>query len=151
MLVIVTRACTKLIARRRPETHKRGVLIADGSADATALRAPRKDRARSLLTLAGVAIPPSDEAKHFKLIGTTGTGKSTAIRELLGCAIARGDRAVFADPDAAYLARFLRIAIEATSCSIHSNRDSVKWDLFAEVDSSLRCRSAGERTDSKLR
>ena len=37
-----------------------------------------------LLTLAGVAIPPGDETKHFKLIGTTGTGKTTAIRELLG-------------------------------------------------------------------
>src|SRR3569833_3456602 len=49
----------------------------------------------SLLTLAGVRIAPLDETKHFKLSGTTGTGKSTAIRELLRCALARGDRAVF--------------------------------------------------------
>ena len=35
------------------------------------------------LTLGGVRIAPLDETKHFKLIGTTGTGKSTAIRELL--------------------------------------------------------------------
>ena len=47
-----------------------------------------------------------DETKHFKMIGTTGTGKSTAIRELLEGALARGDRAVIADPDGGYLARF---------------------------------------------
>ena len=40
------------------------------------------------------------------MIGTTGTGKSTAIRELLEGALARGDRAVIADPDGGYLARF---------------------------------------------
>ena len=51
-------------------------------------------------------IPREDETKHFKLIGTTGTGKSTAIRELLGGALERGDRAVIADPDGGYLRRF---------------------------------------------
>jgi type IV secretory pathway TraG/TraD family ATPase VirD4 len=47
-----------------------------------------------------------DETKHFKLIGTTGTGKSTAIRELLSGALARGDRAIIADPDGGYLDTF---------------------------------------------
>ena len=78
------------------EFHKRGVLIADG-APMQRYTARRKKSRSELLTLAGVAIPPGDESKHFKLIGTTGTGKTTAIRELLGSAIARGDRAVFAD------------------------------------------------------
>jgi hypothetical protein len=32
-----------------------------------------------------------------------GTGKSTAIREMLSAALARGDRAVIADPDGGYL------------------------------------------------
>jgi type II secretory pathway predicted ATPase ExeA len=40
-----------------------------------------------------------DETKHFKMVGTSGTGKSTAIRELPEGALARGDRAVIADPD----------------------------------------------------
>ena len=53
-----------------------------------------------------VPVAAADETKHFKLLGTTGTGKSTAIRALLGQAIARGDRAVIADPDGGYLARF---------------------------------------------
>ena len=70
-------------------------------------RTARLRRSRpELLTLAGVAVAAVDETKHFKLLGTTGTGKSTAIRELLGAALARGDRAVFADPDGGYLTRF---------------------------------------------
>jgi type IV secretory pathway TraG/TraD family ATPase VirD4 len=88
-----------------------------------------------VLTMAGIVIPAADETKHFKLIGTTGTGKSTAIRELLGCAIARGDRAVFADPDAGYLANFY----DRYRGDIVLNpfeRESVKWDLFAEIKDS---------------
>ena len=48
------------------------------------------------------------------MIGTTGTGKSTAIRELLEGALARGDRAVIADPDGGYLAPLLRSRAAAT-------------------------------------
>src|SRR5204863_222967 len=62
--------------------------------------------ARDALTLAGFPVTSEDEVKHFKLIGATGTGKSTAIRELLGAALARGDRAVIADPDGGYLRHF---------------------------------------------
>jgi type IV secretory pathway TraG/TraD family ATPase VirD4 len=116
------------------DTHKRGVVLADG-ASMQRRSARRRKAASDLLTLAGIAIPPADETKHFKLIGTTGTGKSTAIRELLGCAIARGDRAVFADPDAGYLARFY----DRYRGDIVLNpfeRDSVKWDLFAEIKNS---------------
>jgi type IV secretory pathway TraG/TraD family ATPase VirD4 len=59
-----------------------------------------------LLTLAGRPLTHLDETKHFKLIGTTGTGKTTAIRELLSAALVRNDRAVIADPDGGYCARF---------------------------------------------
>ena len=69
-------------------------------------RARAGQRAHTALTLAGIPIPAMDETKHFKMVGTTGTGKSTAIRELLEGALARGDRAVIADPDGGYLNRF---------------------------------------------
>jgi type IV secretory pathway TraG/TraD family ATPase VirD4 len=84
------------------------------------------------LTLAGIEVPPEDETKHFKLVGTTGTGKSTAIRELISGALERGDRAIFADPDGGYRARFY----DASRGDVILNPfdpDSVKWDLFAEI------------------
>jgi len=133
-LVLCAGGCSKVLRRQASETHKRGVLLANGAS--LQRRSARCKRAGSeLLTLAGIAIPAADETKHFKLIGTTGTGKSTAIRELLGCAIARGDRAVFADPDAGYLANFY----DRYRGDIVLNpfeRDSVKWDLFAEIRNS---------------
>jgi type IV secretory pathway TraG/TraD family ATPase VirD4 len=107
-------------------------------ADGTRLqrRARRKNSASEQVALAGVAIPPEDETKHFKLIGTTGTGKSTAIRQLLCGAIARGDRAVFADPDGGYVERFY----DRRRGDIILNpfeAESVKWNLFAEINSSF--------------
>ena len=86
--------------------------------DSRARRAPRAQpapcpcarqayrRTRGASRWPALPLAPEDEVKHFKLIGTTGTGKSTAIRELLGAALARGDRAVIADPDGGYLRRF---------------------------------------------
>jgi type IV secretory pathway TraG/TraD family ATPase VirD4 len=132
-------SCMRLITggvrRRGQESHKRGVRIADG-ARMQRRSARRKKLTSDLLTMAGVAIPPGDEAKHFKLIGTTGTGKSTAIRELLGSAIARGDRAVFADPDAGYLEHFYdRYRGDVVLNPFEPQ--SVKWDLFAEIATSF--------------
>ena len=73
-----------------------------------------------------------DETKHFKVLGTTGTGKSTAIGELLAKALERGDRAVFADPDGGYRARFFDryrgdiVLNPFEPCSL-------RWDPFAEI------------------
>lgn len=84
------------------------------------------------ITLAGIPVSADDETKHFKLIGTTGTGKSTAIREMLSAALARGDRAIIADPASGYLARFYD---EARGDVILNpfDGDAKKWDLFGEI------------------
>jgi len=109
--------------------HQRGSLIADGIAES-----PRVTHAgpAASLSLAGIALQPMDEVKHFKLIGTTGTGKSTAIASLLDRALARGDRAVIADPDGGYLRRFYRPSRGDVILNPFDSR-SVKWDLFGEI------------------
>ncbi|MBS0366295.1 MAG: type IV secretion system DNA-binding domain-containing protein [Proteobacteria bacterium] len=85
-----------------------------------------------IVTLAGVPLDAADETRHFKLIGTTGTGKSTGIRELLEGALRRGDRAVIADPDGGYLRSFH----DARRGDVILNpfeAGSVRWDLFGEI------------------
>jgi type IV secretory pathway TraG/TraD family ATPase VirD4 len=109
--------------------HQRGSLIGQPTAEKTRSKAALPERG---LTLAGVAVPALDEAKHFKFIGTTGTGKSTAVRELLEHALKRGDRAVIADPDGGYLQRFHRAERGDVVLNPFDAR-SVKWDLFAEI------------------
>ena len=112
------------------KSHRRGSILAD---DSPASRAESRKSARGAeITLAGTVVPARDEAKHFKLIGTTGTGKSTAIQEIVAGALARGDRAVIADPDAGYLQQFYRPERGDIVLSPFDRR-SVKWDLFSEI------------------
>ncbi|HEY2678042.1 MAG TPA: type IV secretion system DNA-binding domain-containing protein [Steroidobacteraceae bacterium] len=117
---------------RSPEAdkqHQRGSVVSEQLPH----RFERVDRTRQRgITLGGVRIPFLDETKHFKLIGTTGTGKSTAIREVLSSALARGDRAVIADPDGGYLRRFHDSRRNDIVLNPFDAR-SVKWDLFAEI------------------
>jgi type IV secretory pathway TraG/TraD family ATPase VirD4 len=122
-------------AARGPENDRhygRGALLADRPP------APRpKSRQHALgagITLAGTAVPAQDETKHFKLIGTTGTGKSTAIHEIMTSALSRGDRAVIADPDGGYMRRFYRPDRGDVVLNPFDPR-SVKWDLFSEIKS----------------
>jgi type IV secretory pathway TraG/TraD family ATPase VirD4 len=122
---------SRILRLKTPHLHKRGVLIQE-AASIQRRTAMRKRVSPGLLSVAGIAISKADETKHFKFIGTTGTGKSTAIRELLGGAIARGDRVIFADPDAGYLANFY----SRRRGDIVLNPfepESAKWDLFAEI------------------
>ncbi len=115
------------------KVHQRGTVVAERAPD-TEARAParaRHERA-SQITLAGRPIAASDETKHFKIIGTTGTGKSTAIAEILERALARGDRAVIADPDGGYMRRFYDPRRGDVVLNPFDER-SVKWDLFAEI------------------
>jgi len=114
------------------EIHRRGARI-------TSRRATRWWRplagypAVDRLSLAGIPIAPLDELKHFKFIGSTGTGKSTAIRELLSQALARGDRAVISDPDAGYTTRFSS-RYRGDVLLNPFEPDSLRWDPCGEID-----------------
>jgi type IV secretory pathway TraG/TraD family ATPase VirD4 len=136
LAMIACLALSKRLGFGASATHKRGVRLVDVSRRSVVSRlgigAGRPRALAGQITMAGIAIPALDETKHFKLIGTTGTGKSTAIREILETAIARGDRAIVADPDAGYLARFHR-RFRGDIVLNPFERDSVKWDLFSEI------------------
>ena len=124
-------ACVAWVRARPHETYRRGVRLLSGRG-AQWRAARRRPRWGSCVTLAGVAIAPRDETKHFKLIGATGTGKSTAIRELIGAALRRGDRAVIADPDGGYTARF-HDRYRGDIVLNPFDPGSVRWDWFAEL------------------
>jgi hypothetical protein len=114
--------------------HQRGSLIEERLPTSVHKRAlaGRASARDAGITLAGFAVPAMDETKHFKLIGTTGTGKSTAVQEIMSNALARGDRAVIADPDGGYLRRFYQKDRGDIILNPFDER-SVKWDLFAEI------------------
>jgi type IV secretory pathway TraG/TraD family ATPase VirD4 len=126
-------ACAVRLAlpRAELEKHKRGARILDGWQKRRVIRRRRRF-GPGAVTLAGVPIAATEETRHFKLIGTTGTGKSTAIAGLLARALERGDRAVITDPDGGYRARFF----DRRRRDIVLNPFdplSVRWDPFAEI------------------
>jgi type IV secretory pathway TraG/TraD family ATPase VirD4 len=131
-IVVFVRA----LSGRPAEVHKRGVRVREAAAARRGARRgtrrPRGGTQADQLSFAGIPMRLRDETKHFKVLGTTGTGKSTAIGELLAKALERGDRAVFADPDGGYRARFFDryrgdvVLNPFEPCSL-------KWDPFAEI------------------
>jgi type IV secretory pathway TraG/TraD family ATPase VirD4 len=120
-------------ARAFKPAHARGAVVFDGAWVQKETRRFIKSAAgEGVLTLAGVAVNAQDETKHFKFMGTTGSGKSTALRELLHGALQRGDRAVIADPDGTYLSQFYSPRRGDVILNPFDRR-SPKWDLFAEL------------------
>jgi hypothetical protein len=111
----------------REPKHRRGAVVSKMS-----VREIHDVHSAVPVTLAGVSVPLLDETKHFKIIGTTGTGKSTAIREILSAAQLRGDRLVIADPDGGYLNRYYNP--ERGDVILNPfDPDARKWDLFGEI------------------
>jgi len=132
----------RLLARRplRSTGYRRGAVISEANLSDSSRGTERvgaHERARTrgnAVHLAGIGVAPADETKHFKIIGTTGTGKSTAIRELLSGALARGDGAIIADPDGAYLREFYEPQRGDVLLNPFEPR-SMRWDLFGEIKS----------------
>jgi type IV secretory pathway TraG/TraD family ATPase VirD4 len=130
IMFLVAAALSRRLRERH--VHTRGTTILDGRSAQRRTARLQLLRREPLLTLAGVGILPDEEVKHFKLIGTTGTGKSTAIRELLAAALDRGDRAVITDPDGGYLDWFHDPGRGDVLLNPFDWR-SPRWDPFAEV------------------
>jgi hypothetical protein len=82
------------------------------------------------IEIAGVPMPLACEPNHLLLAGSTNTGKSTAVSELLGFALARGDRAIVIDPNGDALARFGR---KGDTVLNPFDKRSPGWTIFNEL------------------
>ncbi len=118
--------------RRASARLERGATLLTPHESGELLSARRRQLGAAAITLAGWPLSSADETKHCKLIGTTGTGKTTAINELLYGALARGDRAIVADPDGGYLQRFYNPARGDRILNPFDPR-ACAWDLFGEI------------------
>lgn len=72
------------------------------------LKTTTRERGREQVTVAGVPMPTGVEQLHALICGSTGSGKSVLLNELVFSALARGDRAVIADPNGSMYAKFGR-------------------------------------------
>jgi hypothetical protein len=83
-----------------------------------------------------VPIPTSVEPLHMLVAGTTGAGKSQAIKEILSGAVARNDRLLVVDPNGDYYAIFARPGDLVLN---PFDRRTPGWSIFNEVRSTYDC------------
>jgi len=133
-LLLAISAIAFRIRNKSAELHRRGSLVVAPKISPRRARRRRRHQPAHRLTLAGEAVYPEDECKHFKFVGTTGAGKSTAIRQLLSGALRRGDRAVIADPNGAYSASF-HDSFRGDVVLNPFEKLSVRWEPFLEMHS----------------
>ena len=116
---------------RAKPSKKRSPKTAKGNSARSAEQSGGWSRRRRISAhLAGVALPPEAETRHIALIGQTGTGKSTALRDLLADVFARGDRAIVADPDGTSMSCFF----EDGDVVINPfDRRGRPWDMLGEL------------------
>lgn len=134
VLVLGVVALARVLAASRGtrQEHRRGAVICAPRTARVGRKHARTSPKAGSLRIGGIPIFGPDETRHFKILGTTGTGKTTAIRELLGGALLRGDRAVITDPGGVYLEHFFNPYRGDVILNPFEPR-SVRWDLFAEL------------------
>ncbi len=88
------------------------------------------DNAETRLALAGIPLPERIETQHLLLEGSTGTGKSTALRAVVPRIRQRGDRAVIVDPAGEMMCRYWQPGDVILN---PLDARSAAWSPFAEV------------------
>ncbi|TXI85240.1 MAG: DUF87 domain-containing protein, partial [Cupriavidus sp.] len=74
----------------------------------TLARLTRKRAGMAPIHLASVALPTVLETRHVALVGSTGSGKTTALRQMLDAIEARGDTAIVYDTSGEFIAHYYR-------------------------------------------
>ena len=82
------------------------------------------------IKVAGVPMPTKIENLHLLIGGSTGSGKSVLIRELVYSALLRGDRLIIADPNGDMLSKF---GMEKDIILNPYDERSQGWSIFNEI------------------
>ncbi|HGK6639219.1 TPA: type IV conjugative transfer system coupling protein TraD [Legionella pneumophila] len=82
--------------------------------------------------ISSVYLPLGSEAQHIQIAGTTGSGKTVAIRDLLMTIRERGERAIIYDKGGTYLSRFFREEQDVLLNPLDERGHS--WNVWAECE-----------------
>ena len=110
--------------------QKRTLTKAEASADARMNLIGDRAAAHGLVRFGSVPMPPDVETLHSLICASTGTGKTVALRQLLGDIRRRGDRAIVLDAGHDLSRAFRRDEDLVLSAG---DEGSLGWDLRNEV------------------
>lgn len=91
-----------------------------------------KDAQSRALTIGTVPIPSRLETRHMAMIGTTGSGKTTALRQMLDGIEARGGAALVYDTSGEFIAHYYRPERGDVILNPFDARCAF-WSPFAEI------------------
>lgn len=97
-----------------------------------------KEAKKQQITISGIPIPTEIENLHFLLNGSTGAGKSVTLREMVECAIKRGDRLIIVDPNADMFSKFAK---KGDVLLNPYDRRTKKWSIFNEIKATFDYRN----------
>lgn len=86
------------------------------------------------LHVAEALIPQEMETKHMLILGSSGSGKSVLLNQIMVQIMARKDRCVIYDPKGEFVSKLYRPEAGDTIFSIFDQR-SVGWNVFNEISS----------------
>ncbi len=90
------------------------------------------ESSRNVLRLGSVTLPFRLQNRHFSIVGTTGAGKTTALRQLLDVIAARGEAALVYDTSGEFIAHYYDPARGDVILNPFDQRGAF-WDLFGEI------------------
>jgi type IV conjugative transfer system coupling protein TraD len=90
----------------------------------------KKSNQVSTIALSGLTLPKDFECRHLLIHGTTGSGKSVCIRELLDQIRARGDKAIIYDKGCDYVSTYYREGIDVLLNPL--DKRTTPWHLWDE-------------------
>ncbi len=128
-----------LVALRHAMARQRERLLADRWIGGTKLvgekrlaRLTRKQANARALSIGKVRLPASLETRHLAMIGTTGSGKTTVLRQLLDGIEARGEAALVYDTSGEFIAHYYDPARGDVILNPFDARCAF-WSPFAEI------------------
>lgn len=122
--------CTGWVLRGRSRKEKE---ILDGTQEVSGERLAglvKRAKANSDLTLAGVPLIKGSETQHLLVVGTTGSGKTNALHELLQQIRSHKQRAIIVDMTGVFIEKYFRPEVDR----ILNPRDvrSESWSVWGE-------------------
>ena len=105
-------------------------------------KANRKEKTKDSYSIAGITYPARGETEHLMLAGTTGTGKTVVIKDLLRQIKERGDKAIVYDYTGAFIEGYYDPAKDIIINPF--DKRSKSWCLLNEVDAEAEFETIAE-------
>lgn len=127
LLVIISNCFGKFLS------NEKELIFGNNYVDKKVLKGLIKDK--SDIKLAGIPYPKGSESKHTIILGTTGSGKTTVLHQLIRQIIERGDRAVIVDTVGTFVNDYYDCDRDILLNPL--DKRSVSWSLFKECGNNL--------------